>query len=153
MERMDRRAADNKYLHKDFHGSMSIGIAYLEKQFGEEAVREYLRRFTRTFYAPLREELTRRGLPALRDHFEKLYAVEESAAHIELQDDVLTVTVEQCPAVAHLRAHGYLVARLFHETTRTVNETLCESTPYQAELLAYDSQTGAGIQRFSRRNA
>ena len=49
------------------------------------------------------------------------------------------------------REHGYTVARLFVETTRTVNEALCEGTPFIAELLEYDDETGRGVQRFTRR--
>ena len=72
-EIMDRRASDNVYLHRDFHGALSTGIDYLHERFGEEAVREYLRRFTRSYYAPLRERVKEEGLTALKRHFERLY--------------------------------------------------------------------------------
>ena len=29
-----RNAADNVYLHKDFHGALSTGLAYLEQRYG-----------------------------------------------------------------------------------------------------------------------
>ena len=47
-----RTAQDNRYLHKDFHGALSVGLEYVEHHFGEEAVRDYLRQFARAFYAP-----------------------------------------------------------------------------------------------------
>ena len=50
-----------------------------------------------------------------------------------------------------MRKNGYPVARLFHETTKTVNETFCEGTPYAFELVEYDMQTGRSVQRFYRR--
>lgn len=150
-EKMRRKASDNEYLHKDFHGALSNGIEYLDINFGEDAVREYLRRFTKAFYGPLIEQVKARGLIALKEHFERVYAIEGGDASIDLAGDVLAVEVKQCPAVSHMRSHGYSVARLWVETTRTVNEALCEGTPYQAELLDYDEQTGAGIQRFTRR--
>ena len=49
---MRRTASDNVYLHKDFHGALSAGIEYLHQRYGEDAVREYLRRFTLAFHAP-----------------------------------------------------------------------------------------------------
>ena len=150
-EVMTRRAADNVYLHKDFHGALSCGIDYLHRHFGAPAVRRYLRDFTLSYFAPLRNELKIRGLVALKEHFAKGYCTEGGDAQIELQADTLTVRVQRCPAVAHMRDHGYAVAELFHETTRTVNETLCEGMPFTAELLDYDPQTGAGTQRFQRR--
>jgi len=50
-----------------------------------------------------------------------------------------------------MREHAYPVADLFVETTRTVNEALCEGTDYCAELVDYDPETGRSLQRFSRR--
>lgn len=148
---MSRKASDNKYLHKDFHNALSNGIEYLDVNYGEEAVREYLYRFTRAFYLPLIEQINARGLAALKEHFERIYEIEGAAVGISLADDELSVVVKECPAVAHMRSHGYSVARLWVETTRTVNEALCEGTPFQAEFLGYDELTGAGTQRFTRR--
>ena len=50
-----------------------------------------------------------------------------------------------------MREKGYPVAELFVETTRTVNEALCEGTPFAAELVQYDDANGHSIQRFYRR--
>ena len=77
---MRRLAAYNDYLHNDFHGALSCGIEYLHTHFGEEAVRNYLREFTLTFHAPLRQALRERGLDALQDHFEDLYRKEGGEA-------------------------------------------------------------------------
>ena len=150
-EVMRRSASDNEYLHKDFHGALSCGIEYLHDNFGEDAVRQYLREFTRTFYAPLRASLKERGLPALREHLEKLYEAEGGDVQFEGDSDELVVRVDACPAVQHMRTQGYPVARLFNETTRTVDEALCEDTPYAAELTEYDEETGRSVQRFFRR--
>ncbi len=43
---MRREASDNEYLHRDFHGALSAAIEYLDRRYGEEAVRSYLREFT-----------------------------------------------------------------------------------------------------------
>jgi hypothetical protein len=150
-EVMRRQASDNEYLHKDFHGALSAAIEYLDERYGEEAVRDYLREFTTTFYAPLIREIARRGLAPLRDHFQRVYEREGGAAELRLTEDELLIRVTACPAVTHMRQNGYRVARLWVETTRTVNEALCEGTPFAAELVEYDDQTGASVQRFFRR--
>ena len=147
---MNRSAADNTYLHKDFHGALSGGIVYLEEHFGEQAVREYLREFTLSFFAPLRADLVERGLPALEEHFRNLYEVEGGDVVFECTEDELVIRVAACPAVTHMRANNYPVARLWHETTRTVNEALCEGTDYAAELVEYEPETGRSVQRFFR---
>ena len=146
-----REARDNVYLHKDFHGALSAGIEYLDKTFGEEAVRQYLRQFTAAYYAPLIAAVRLRGLVALRDHFAQVYQEEGAQARFRLTDDELFIELDACPAVTHMRQHGYPVARLFGETTRTVNEALCQATPFAAELLDYDEETGRGVQHFYRR--
>lgn len=151
-EVMERRASDNVYLHKDFHGALSAGIQYLDEHHGEEAVREYLRQFTTAFYSPLIADLKERGLVALKEHFEKVYETEGGDAQMTLTDDELLIEVAACPAVVHMREHDYAVAGLWHETTRTVNEALCEGTPFAAELLEYDEETGRSRQRFYRRS-
>ena len=150
-EIMERRASDNVYLHKDFHGALSTGIEYLQTRFGEEAVRDYLRQFTSAYYAPLKKRLCEQGLSALKDYFENMYAAESGEITTTLTDTELVVSVSSCPAVMHMRGHGYTVARLFRETTETVNSALCDGTPYAAELVEYDEDTGKSVQRFSWR--
>ena len=150
-ETMRRQAADNEYLHKDFHGALSAGIEYLHRHYGAQAVKDYLRDFTLSYYAPLRQALKDRGLPAIEAHFRELYRIEGADAVIECTPDVLLVHVPACPAVRHLREQGYPVAALFVETTRTVNQALCEETPFTAELCAYDEETGRSVQCFYRK--
>ena len=148
-----RKASDNVYLHRDFHGALSGGIQYLHEHYGEQVVREYLHQFTLSFYAPLREALRQRGLAALKEHFEKVYQTEGGDVQIECSDDEMTIRVQACPAVTHMRENGYAVAELFHETTRTVNDALCEGTDFAADLVEYDAQTGRSVQRFARRTS
>jgi len=150
-EVMRRSASDNVYLHKDFHGALSAGIDYLDAHFGEQAVRDYLRQFTCSYYAPLKDALRTRGLAALREHFENIYEAEGGEIEVESSEDELVIRVAACPAVSHMREHGYGVARLWPETTRTVNEALCEGTPFEAELRDYDEETGRCVMLFRRR--
>jgi len=150
---MRRTAADNEYLHKDFHGALSAGIEYLHRRYGEQAVRDYLRRFAATCYAPLAAALRERGLVAMKEHLERTYQAEQGKISLTLSDDELLLEVDACPAVTHMRQHGYPVARLFRETTRTVYEAICEGTPFAVEVLDYDQATGRSRVRFYGRLA
>jgi hypothetical protein len=149
-EVMERRAADNAYLHKDFHSALNCGIVYLQRHFGEAAVREWLRDFALHWYGPLRQRLAAGDLGALRQHVEAIYRVEGAEVRLEQGPDELVLHVSACPAVMHLRSRGEEVSPLFIETTRTVNEALCAGTPFAAELLS--SETGRSVQRFRRRS-
>lgn len=145
------RASDNEYLHKDFHGALSAGLDYLVDQYGEQAIRDYLRRFTLTFYAPLRKQLQKCGLAALKEHFEKIYKIESGKICIELLENEMILRVDACPAVMHMRENCYPVSAFFYETIKTVNEVICEDSDFSAELVEYDSETGRSVQRFYRR--
>ena len=149
-EIISRKASDNQYLHRDFHGALSIGLDYLEKHYGAEAVREYLRRFAEAFYAPLTAEIKKRGLAALRDRLEQIYRTEGAEFTVVSSEDELVFKTAACPAVTYMRRNNYPVSRLFVETTRTVNEAICAGTPFAAELSEYDPETGRSVQRFTR---
>ena len=94
---MTRRASDNEYLHRDFHGALSAGIEYLHDKYGEQAVRDYLRRFAGTFYSPLKRDLKDRGLIALKEHFEKIYSIEDGRISIVCSDDEMIMEIDSCP--------------------------------------------------------
>ena len=148
--KMSRTASENEYLHRDFHGALSVGLEYLHKRYGEEAVRQYLWQFARKFYAPLTQDLNERGLSAIEEHLREIYALEGGAIRITSSADELRFEVETCPAVSHLRGKGYPVARLFRETMETVYRAICHETPFSTRLEHYDEQTGRSTLRFFR---
>jgi hypothetical protein len=150
---MERKASDNKYLHKDFHLHLNLGIEYLHQHYGEAAVREYLKQFARAYYAPLKQELKEKGLTAVLEHNRNIYTLEEAIDDVEfsINENELMIRVKKCPGVSHIRKSGMQLSPLYCELTRTVNEVLCEGTSYAFELLNYDSDTGASVQRFYRK--
>lgn len=150
---MRRSAGDNEYLHRDFHGALSVGLEYLQENYGEQAVRDYLAQFARAYLAPLTASLQRRGLVALEEHFRSIYDLEGGEVEFVRSADELRMEVKACPAVSHLREQGYPVATLFHETSASVNRAICEGTPFNAELLDYKEETGSCVQRFTRKQS
>ncbi len=148
---MRRRASDNVYLHRDFHAALNRALLFLENRYGAGAVREYLRRFAMSFYAPLRAELGRRGPAALEECLASMFAREGGGAEVLREGEDLVVKVAACPAVRHIGMLGESLSPLFFETTRTINETLCEGTAYRFSFDALDCAAGRCIQRFARR--
>lgn len=148
---MHRTASDNTYFHQDFHGALSVSIDYLQDHYGEKAVRQYLWQFAKAYYAPLTASIISRGLVAIEEHFRKIYDLEGGTVRFDLSENELQIEVDACPAVGHMRRQGYPVARLYRETTDTVNRAVCDGTPFAAELVEYEEQTGRSVQRFYRR--
>ncbi len=54
---MERKASDNKYLHKDFHVSMNMLLTYIYENFGKKELINYLSQYAEAFYKPLNQEL------------------------------------------------------------------------------------------------
>ena len=135
-------------VHKDFHGCMSFGLSFLEREFGIGELEEYLRRLARNVYAPLIESLRLRGLPALEDHWSSTMSLEEADFSLYFaSDDVLVLEVRACPAIHHMRQRGYRIADHFCESTRIVNDEICRLAGYSCAT-EYDQEHGRCIQRF-----
>lgn len=151
-EIMDRRAGDNVYFHREFHQSMNRGVEYVGTNYGDAAVREYLRDFTLSFYARLIAAVRAEGLSALERSIHETYRKEqaEDVLTTKLDGDTLEVEVCACPAVRYLRAGGRTMSKWYPLTTTVVMQTIADETGYQFEMLRYDDETGAAAYRFTR---
>ena len=147
---MDRRAVDNKYLHRDFHVSADAGIAYVGKRWGDAAVEAYLEHFTVSWYSPLIGEIKTNGLTAIAKHLEKTYNIEEAPGvlHITQTDRELKVTIDRCPAVSYMRSIGHEPSQWYRELTSTVNRVIAEKAGVGFELISYETETGKAAYRF-----
>ena len=151
-EILTRKASDNRYLHKDFHIALNYGIGYLHNKFGKGSVTDYLKQFADSFYYPLKKSLKEKGLIAIKEHYEKIYKIEGAEFNMKFSRNELIIHLFASPAVMHIKANGHLVSELFHETITTINISICQDTPFEFELLEYNKENGAGIQRFLRRS-
>lgn len=151
-EIVTRKASDNTYLHKDFHIALNYGIDYLHKKFGEGSVTEYLKQFADSFYSPLKKSLKEKGLIAIKKHYEEIYKIEGAEFNMNFSQDELIIHLLVSPTVTHIRANGHLITELFHETITTINKTICQDTPFEFELLEYNKENGAAVQRFYKRS-
>lgn len=146
---MHRSAADNEYFHKDFHSSMNMGVEYLGKNYGAEAVVEYLQNFTVHVYGKLIKDMQTRGLKALEEKILDTYQKEKASDKVQttLSDKELKVEVSTCPAVAHLRATGRQISSWYVYTTTVVMQTLAERIGAEFVMDHYDEATGKAVYR------
>lgn len=148
----DKERDVEKNVHKDFHGAMSFGIRFLEEHHGAQGRERFLRSLADSVYRPLVEDLRERGLPALEEHWRKIFTGEEGEFVLRYDGDALVLEVSKCPAIHHMQAHGYAIAETFCEHTRIVNEAVCAAAGYAAST-EYDQDRGACTQRFWRAKA
>ena len=144
---LDQKTSDNVYLHKDFHGALCCGIKYIDDTFGPEATVEYLQRVGETFYGPLTEELKKRGLVALEEHFKDIFTKEGGRFSITHDGDTLVLKVDECPAIAHMKKTNQFFTDRFCLTTVVVNETICSRAGF-ACICEYKKGEGRCIQKF-----
>ena len=147
---VDRRASDNRYLHREFHNYLNMGVDYLGHHFGKEAIERYLARFAHNYYSPLIREIQEKGLAALEAFIRRTYESEQASEllHTKLTETSLEVQVDTCPAVRFLKAAGWEPSQWYSLTTETVMKTIAEECGYVFSLLSYDTANGAAQYAF-----
>ena len=141
---VDMRCEDNKYLHRDFHLLGDNALKYCAEVCGKDALVEFLRTFTLGYYAPLIKKISENGLAVLEEWLKKKYETEEAtdSLHTVLTDDKLTVTIDNCPAIAFMRTLGKEPSEYYVEETRTVYKTIADASGYSFTLEYYDENGG-----------
>ena len=147
---IERRASDNKYLHRDFHCALDQGLAYLGAKYGGAAVDEYLGGFAASYYAPLISEAKARGLPALRAHIAGQYAAEGAPEAVSFAgaEGELKVSVSACPAVSYMRGAGHAPSKWYAKATSAVFKAVADGIGIGFALDYYDEGSGAAEYRF-----
>ena len=142
---IDRKAADNKYLHRDFHVSADIGIMYVGENYGDDAVKAYLTQYARSFYKLLVEEVNKKGLKAIEDDFKNVFEKEEwtEYLHTELTSDWLKIKIDKCPAITFMKSTGHTPSRWYKETTYTTYKTLAEMCGLLFVVNYYNEEDGS----------
>lgn len=148
---MSRTAADNKYLHKDFHQSMNLLMHYIYNNFGKESLIQYLKQFTKAYHQPLQKLLKSGDLNVLISYFTDIYGKEEWPITFKIGKNYLEIEQAACPGISHIKSLGEVPTPFYVETYRTVYSTLCEGTPIEYKLLYFDEETGACKQSFTKR--
>ena len=60
-------------------------------------------------------------------HWQSVFEREGGGFSLAYEGRVLVLTVDECPAIAHLKAQGQLYTERFCVTTQVVNETICRA--------------------------
>ena len=148
---IDCTAADNVYLHKDFHGALCYAIKYLDDNYGRDETVEYLKQVGSTYFRPLSDQLRREGLSALEKHWRKVFADEGGVFEIGYEGDMLVLEVAECPAVTHLKNQNQFCTDRFCESTVVVNDAICKAAGYECSC-SYEAGIGKCIQKFWKKS-
>ncbi len=141
---------EQEYFHPDFHSSLNMGIDYVGKEHGKDALIDYLVRYTLNVYKPVIKEMESDPLQAIENKIRDTYKLEKAEDALTIVNDgkKLSVAVSYCPAVKHLRATGRDVSEYFSYSTEIVMRTLAEQGGLGFEMESYDEESGAAKYRF-----
>lgn len=145
-------SSDGKeYFHPDFHSSLNMGVEYLGITYGEEAIKDFLRKYTKAVYRKVIDSSRQKGLTVLQEMILDTYKREHAldAIAVDLDDNVLSVQIHYCPAVHHLTKTGRTVTHWFSLTTSVVMETIATECGYHFDMGTYDPETGKTSFQFS----
>ncbi|MCE5345310.1 MAG: neutral/alkaline non-lysosomal ceramidase N-terminal domain-containing protein [Bacteroidales bacterium] len=148
---MERKASENKYLHRDFHVALNLLMTYVYDNFGKDSLINYLRQYSRAYYKPLNEKLNTGDKEALAAYFKDIYEKEEWPVSIIVHDNSVEITQDGCPAISYILKDGGKPCPFYRETYNTVYNTLCENTPFKYVLEYFNDETGACKQLFIRK--
>ncbi len=150
---MERKASDNKYLHKDFHIALNILMNYIYENFGKNALINYLKQYAHAYYKPLNQKLESGKMDALSMYFKDIYEKEKWPVKITSGKNHVEIEQEACPGISHIVKNGSKPCPLYRETYNTVYKTLCEGTSFEYILKYFNDETGASKQLFIRKEA
>ena len=141
-----------EYFHPDFHSSLNMGVDYVARVHGEQALRDYLAMYTDHVYIRTIEAMGGDPLAAIEGRIRESYRLEKAldALTLERTPDSLQVRVAYCPAVKHLRATGREVSAWFSLSTEGVMARLAEHGGLRFTMESYEPETGAAAYRFDR---
>lgn len=144
------RAKELPYFHRDFHSSLNMGIEYLGKVHGKEALEEYLELYTKHAYAKRFRGKENQGLSEIETFIRETYEKERASEVLNLKktDSELHVHVDYCPAVRHLHETGRTVSFWFPFTTTVVMQTLADMLKVQFTMERYIEETGEADYNF-----
>ena len=150
VENFEIDAKDAEYFHKDFHSSLNMGLEYLGSNYGKEHLFFYLSRLAKNYYLKL-IDVTANPLNELEKLIKNTYAKEKAldAISLERDDKSLTITVNYCPAVKHLKETKREVSKYFGYSTEYVMQTLASELGLEFTLEYYTQENGASRYRFS----
>jgi neutral ceramidase len=147
----EKKASDNKYLHKDFHIALNLLLTYLYDNFGKDSMVNYLKQYSRVYHKPLNQKLKLGDKEVLVDYFKDIYEKEEWPVNITCHENSVEITQTACPAVSYIVQKGGKLCPYYRETYSTVYKTLCEDTPFEYSLEYFNDETGACKQLFIKK--
>ncbi len=109
----------------DFYFAINATFRFLLDRFGMDGLRRYWDDLGIHYHAPVTARWQERGLAAVAEYWRASFAAEPGAeVQVVADDDMVTVQVDVCPAIKHLREHGREIVPCYCQHCYFVSEAI-----------------------------
>ncbi|OGV51193.1 MAG: hypothetical protein A2X49_15475 [Lentisphaerae bacterium GWF2_52_8] len=126
------RYRENGELHLDFHGASYVTIKFILERFGNDALRQVLKKMAKEVYYSIYERLKKGDTSELIEHWQHFLSREKGDFELHKHDDgTIELELRECPAVRQLKVLGLPFDPNFCLQTQLLNEAWSEDTPFE----------------------
>ena len=118
-------------VHKDFHGLTCATLHYLIDNYGKDALCEVLRNTAQKVYKSIHEGLKNDVPDELLEFWSYYLEREKGDFSIEKTENIIRLTVKDCPAMRHLVKMEQQPDPLMCEATGIFNAALAEGSSFE----------------------
>lgn len=90
----------------DFYFAINATFRFILNNLGMDGLKRYWSDIGQRYFAPVTQQWRTGGLPAVADYWRAFFAAEPGASvNVEQSPEAVTLHVQVCPAIKHLREH------------------------------------------------
>ena len=126
---------EKRYIHKNFHGALSVCLEFLDKNFGKKEVEEYLKQVAKSIYGWLIKKIKKGGLFEVEKYWNEIFKEEEGEFKIERKGNKeIILKIERCPAISFMKEKNYPIYYNFCIQCKIINEFIGEKTGFNFDI-------------------
>jgi hypothetical protein len=133
----------------DFYFAINATFRFILNRFGPEGLRQYWTDLGTRYFAPVSSAWKTRGLNGIAAYWKAFFAAEPGAdVEVTAAPDSVTLKVNVCPAIRHLREHGREIVPCFCQHCYFVSEAIARPAGFTVRV---EGGNGSCRQTFLRR--
>jgi hypothetical protein len=130
----------------DFYTAINATFRFIEQRHGMEGLRRYWRELGTDYYRPVTERWQEGGMKAVADYWTAFFKAEPGAeAKVSASEKDVTVDVQRCPVIAHLRKANREIVSYFCQHCYYVSAAMGEDAGITVRVAGGNGQC---VQRF-----
>ena len=135
----------------DFYFGINATFRFVLKRFGIEGLRRYWTEMGAQYFAPVTARWIAGELPAVAAYWRAFFAAEPGAdVAVQETPDAVTLEVNVCPAIKHLRDHGREIVPCFCQHCYFMSEAMAQPAGLTVRIAGGN---GSCRQHFTRRKS